>query len=73
MDYLRTAVVYIHRNPVKHGLVDDLNDWEFSSYKSILERQPGNTQVKEVIDWFGNCDIFKYCHLIESDSDIEYK
>ena len=73
MDYMRSAVVYIHRNPVKHGLVNDLKDWEHSSYKRILERYPKNSQVQEVIAWFGNCDIFKYCHLIEPDSDIEYK
>jgi len=31
--YARTAFHYIHQNPVKAGLVDRMEDWEFSSFR----------------------------------------
>ena len=33
IDYANTAFWYIHQNPVKAGLVDNMQDWEFTSYK----------------------------------------
>lgn len=33
--YLTTVIIYIHRNPQKHGLVDDYRDWPHSSYRAI--------------------------------------
>ena len=71
MQYLRTTVVYIHRNPVKHGLVSDLKMWLYSSYKMILDESSNRSTSKEVIDWFGNHEIYKFCHLIEPETDIE--
>jgi hypothetical protein len=32
-DYARTVFHYIHHNPLRAKLVDDLKDWEYSSYK----------------------------------------
>jgi putative transposase len=31
-DDLRQTIQYIHRNPVKHGLVNRIEDWPFSTY-----------------------------------------
>jgi len=33
--YLRTLVVYIHRNPQTHGLVEDFRAWPYSSHPMI--------------------------------------
>ena len=36
-DYAR-HVDYIHRNPVKHGLVKHVKDWPFSSFHGYVDR-----------------------------------
>ncbi|MEM6524544.1 MAG: transposase [Bacteroidota bacterium] len=36
---------YIHQNPVKAGLVNDLSDWEFSSYNDYVRRNSGFVSV----------------------------
>ena len=33
MDYAATAFNYIHQNPVKAGLVKEMSDWEYSSFR----------------------------------------
>jgi len=35
-DYYRNAFDYIHRNPVEAGIVKDLDQWKWSSYRSFL-------------------------------------
>ncbi|HLX11753.1 MAG TPA: transposase [Bacteroidota bacterium] len=35
-DVMRTKVEYIHQNPVKAGLVDKAEDWQFSSARNYL-------------------------------------
>ena len=42
-----TKFNYIHYNPIKHGYVNDLTNWEFSSYIEHLE--------KKGEDWFADC------------------
>lgn len=40
-NYAATAFYYIHQNPLKAGIVDDLNGWEYSSYKDYAELRNG--------------------------------
>ena len=35
-DYLAFLIVYIHRNPIHHGLVKSFSEWKYSSYTTIL-------------------------------------
>ena len=35
-DYALTAFHYVHQNPMKAGLVDCMEDWEFSSFREYL-------------------------------------
>ena len=35
-NYLKQLIIYIHPNPVHHGFVKDLRDWEFLSFKSFF-------------------------------------
>lgn len=71
MDYLRTVVVYIHRNPLKHGTVEQIDDWNHSSYREYLYSNYRYCRITGVIDWFGDMNIFKYCHTLDPESDIE--
>ncbi len=71
-DYLRTVVVYIHRNPVKHGLVSSVTDWKYSSFLEYLKGYPKYCNMKsEVLKWFSTEEIFRFCHTLDPDSDIE--
>ena len=40
-DYLLRSFIYIHQNPVNDGLVDKLDDWEFSSYYDYTAKRKG--------------------------------
>jgi putative transposase len=51
--YFAQLVVYIHRNPEKHGLVDDFCDWPYSSYHALVSSKPTHLQRDDVLDWFG--------------------
>ncbi len=42
-DYALTAFHYIHQNPMKAGLVDRMEDWEFSSFREYLGK--ANTRL----------------------------
>ena len=42
---------YIHYNPVKHGYVDNVKDWEYSSFHKYVK------QGKYDINWGSNNDI----------------
>lgn len=35
---LNNQINYIHYNPVKHGLVQNVNDWKFSSFHKFVEK-----------------------------------
>jgi putative transposase len=36
-DDMKNHVNYIHYNPIKHGLVDNLRDWPYSSFHQYVE------------------------------------
>ncbi|MDD3435594.1 MAG: transposase [Candidatus Gastranaerophilales bacterium] len=42
-DSLNIHLDYIHYNPVKHGLVKNVKDWEFSSFNKYVKR--GNYDI----------------------------
>ena len=41
IDYAVTAFWYIHQNPVKSSLVNNVEDWEYSSYKEYFGLRSG--------------------------------
>ena len=51
--YFTKLVCYIHSNPQKHILIDDLREWEWSSYQTILSKKKTKLQREKVLDWFG--------------------
>jgi putative transposase len=42
-----TKFNYIHYNPVKHGYAEKPEDWKFSSFNDILE--------KNGVEWVDDC------------------
>jgi putative transposase len=68
------AIIYIHANPIKHGLVKNFNQWKWSSWKTYLSDKPTKLNRQEVLNWFGRVDQFVKVHNELSsyyyDSDI---
>ena len=69
-DYLRNLVVYIHRNPQKHGLIADFREWPYSSYLSYLIPQPAPPQAF-VLTLFGGRDAFCAAHAVPPEGEFD--
>lgn len=66
-------VTYIHRNPQKHGFVDDFRDWPYSSYGALRSSKPTHLNRKPVLDWFNGVEDFDNYHdHYVYNSEIEY-
>ena len=66
-DYLVKIVHYIHYNPVHHKFVDNISDWKYSSYNSIINDNDSRICRKEVIELFENIDNFIFYNQQKSD------
>lgn len=60
--YLMSMIRYCHRNPLHHGFADNLKDWEFSSYHSILADDNSIVATEEVLKIFGRVSKFEESH-----------
>ncbi|MBN2174167.1 MAG: transposase [Bacteroidales bacterium] len=47
-DYLKTCFFYIHQNPLKAGLVDQLEDWAYSSFPDYAGLRKGTLCEKSL-------------------------
>jgi putative transposase len=65
-DYLQQVIVYIHSNPVKHSLTNNLEDWKYSSYHDIISDKSDWIKSKKAIEIFENLDNFKFVHQNKS-------
>lgn len=65
--YFLNLIAYIHQNPQKHGIVDNFEDWPWSSYGAYLKDSDTRLQKEIVFDWFGGKQDFLDFHQIEAD------
>jgi len=65
-DYFRQLVVYIHRNPQRHGLVSDFTDWPYSSFGHFGADSDSLIERATVVKSFGSDDSFSGAHFDES-------
>lgn len=65
--YFYNLITYVHRNPQKHGIVDDFRDWPYSSYDAILHDKPTRVCKTAVLEWYGGSDQFKEVHQTAPD------
>ena len=63
--YYSRLIIYIHRNPQKHGFVGDFRDWPYSSYHALLSTQPTHLNREDVLNWFGDLDNLVATHQQE--------
>jgi len=61
-EYLRNVIIYIHNNPIHHGFVKKLMEWQWSSYANYLPPYPTKFQEDIIGNWFNDIDSFKYIH-----------
>lgn len=68
--YLSRLIAYIHRNPQKHGLIEDFTQYPHSSYQShrFLEK-PTKLRRDEVLKWFGDAQKYQSFHKIHQEED----
>ena len=71
LPYLQQAVVYIHRNPLHHGIYIDFTNYRWSSYQRITEEKITKLKKKEVLDWFDNKENYCYVHNCNMTDDLE--
>ena len=60
--YFMTLVHYIHANPVHHGFEKRIEDWQFSSFPSLISNNISLLKRKEVLEWFNGKDEFIKYH-----------
>ena len=65
--YFRQVVIYIHRNPQKHGLVPDFRSWPFSSYNALLSTKLTHLCRDDVLGWFNGVQGLVAAH----ETDVE--
>lgn len=59
---LQRVIFYIHHNPIHHGLSKNLEDYRWSSYRTILNDSDTRLKRKEVIKLFGCKENFIQFH-----------
>lgn len=59
--HLAWIIWYIHRNPIHHGFVQDINKWKYSSYKAIFS---SGTKIasERVLKFFGRMENYVSFH-----------
>ncbi len=60
--YLTSAFIYIHNNPVNHGFCNSAEKWKFSSYNTYLSNDSFKINEEEVLELFDDIENFKFCH-----------
>lgn len=55
-------VCYIHRNPIHHGLVNDYEEYKYSSFPGFISNRKSFLESKEVLERFGGKKNFIRSH-----------
>jgi len=62
-EYAMQVVLYIHRNPERHGVARDFRHWPHSSYPTLVANGDTRLEREEILSWFGGRDSFVKAHL----------
>jgi REP element-mobilizing transposase RayT len=60
--YLKSTLLYIHNNPVKHTFCDHPVEYPWSSYLTCISLSPTNLKRSEVMGWFNSSGDFVRSH-----------
>jgi len=71
--YLKNLVLYIHYNPIKHGISNSILQYPYSSFSTFINDLNSNREKLEVIDWFNGLSQFLVDHhLIEIEGEQHF-
>lgn len=60
ISYLLSLISYIHQNPIRSGLVEELKSWSYSSYPDLAGYRNGSFVDRSLIkDYFGSTKAFR--------------
>ncbi len=68
--YLSNLILYIHANPVHHGFVKNISDWQFSSYHTFLSYKPTQLKRLETLEISKGIDNFVVYHKGNYNRDL---
>lgn len=68
-EHLRKAIHYIHHTPKKYGFTENVFDYPWSSYGSIISDKPTKLKRDLVLSLFGDVETFKAIH----DGEMDYE
>ncbi len=60
--YYANLIHYIHKNPEKHGFVEDYKDYPHSSYNAHLSIKPTLLMREAVLSMFGGTNLYEGFH-----------
>jgi len=74
-NYYTKLIHYIHANPVHHGFTKSIEEWNYSSYHSLISDKPTHLKREEVLEWYNGKNDFIAFHKqpIEPKLDLEYE
>lgn len=65
-EQLKYMVYYIHHNPIHHGFCDNMLDYPWTSYLTILSPKETHLKRSEVLEWYRNSENFIKYHNQQS-------
>jgi hypothetical protein len=68
--YLQNLILYIHQNPIHHGIVNDILEYPWTSYTTIVSHEPTFLKREFVIECFGTIENFKALHKMINRNDL---
>jgi putative transposase len=76
--YFVRVIAYIHNNPVRKKLCENVSNWKYSSYNAILSSKSTNLKREEVLSFFENSkeefiEYHKLYSTLTEDRDFLYK
>jgi len=65
--YFQKLIFYIHNNPVHHRFEENIVEYPWTSYGTIISTKKTKLQRNRVIETFNDLENFKYYHSINQD------
>ena len=68
-NYFQKLIFYIHNNPVHHRFAENILEYPWTSYGTIISTKDTKLQRNRVLESFNDLDNFKYYHSINQNFD----
>ncbi len=68
-NYFQKLIFYIHNNPVHHRFTENIVEYPWTSYGTIISTKQTKLQRNRVLEAFNDLENFKYYHSINQNLD----